>query len=114
MNFLSKTLSMAAVLAATAVFSVSANAQVQQPIQLTLKHVRGTLERLDQQQGVVVVSGSAYPMSSTVRVLDKDARTQPLSAARPGTRVLVVLQNGKVDFVMVNPGAGDFLEGPGR
>ena len=114
MNFLSRCLSVSAVLATVAVFSVSANAQAQQPIQLKLQHVRGTLERLDQQQGVVVVSGTAYPMSSSVNVLDKDARTQPVSAARPGTRVLVVLQSGKVDYVMLNPGPGDFLEGPGR
>jgi hypothetical protein len=114
MNYLSKCLSLSAALLTVTVFSLNVNAQSQDPVQLKLQHVRGTLERLDQRQGVVVVSGSVYPMSSTVRVLDKDARTQPLSVARPGTRVLVVLQNGKVDFVMVNPGAGDFLEGPGR
>lgn len=89
----------------------AAFAQVPVP---ALQHVRGVIERVDQPQGIVVVSGKPYQLSRTVRVVDKDVQVQPMSAIRPGLPVLLVLTGNAVDYLMLNPGPGDFMEGPSR
>lgn len=114
MSYLLRCLPVWAVLVFVALLSGPLRVQAQQVNQPKLQHVRGVLERLDQQQGVAVVSGIAYRLNGTAKVLDSEAREQRLSAARPGTRVLLVIQSGNVDYVMLNPGPGGYLEGPSR
>lgn len=94
--------------------SAHQGAHAQQPDLLALQHLRGVLERLDQQQGTVVVSGETYELSRSVKVLDRDERVQPLAAARQGSKVLLVVGGTAVSSAMLDPGPSEFLEGLSR
>lgn len=112
-NFLHKIFRLLLLLAIALSFTAWQAAFAQTPV-LKLQHVRGVIERVDQPQGIVVVSGKPYQLSRTVRVVDKDVKNQPMSAIRPGSPVLLVLSGNAVDYLMLNPGPGDFMEGPSR
>lgn len=113
MNFTSQIYRLVLLLAIALSFAAWQTAFAQTPV-LKLQHVRGVIDRVDQPQGIVVVSGKTYQLSRTIRVVDKDVKVQPMSAIRPGSPVLLVLTGNAVDYLMLNPGPDNFMEGPSR
>lgn len=74
--------------------------------------VTGTLQQWSATAKTATVAGKVFHMADDVQYLDDAAKAVRGSTLRTGTRVMLLLANGKVTHVIVNPAELSPLDQP--
>ena len=83
----------------------------QQPVELPAE-VRGKVEQWAPSARVIKVDGRTYSLSKDMQVIDAKAALLSSGAVRSGGRVLLMISQGSVTHVVVNPGSGSVMDLP--
>lgn len=96
-----------------AMMVIASAGQAQHLSQLAAE-VQGTVQNWVPGASVVQVGGKVYPLSKDTRVTDRDSALLPLSALKSGLRVQLMIFQGVVTHVVVNPAVGASMDLPKR
>lgn len=75
--------------------------------------VRGVVEQWAPAAATIKVSNRSYPVAKDVQVTNGNAKLISPSQVRAGARVLLMLSEGTVTHVILNPGSTNPFERPG-
>lgn len=78
------------------------------------REVRGSVEQWAPGARVIKVGGETYTLSKEVQVMDSNTALLKHNAVRPGGKVLLMIWQGEVSHVVVNPGTGPVMDQPQR
>ncbi len=70
---------------------------------LRLSDVTGVVQQWRPDSASITVSGNAYEMAEGVEFMEGAAAAMSRSSLKPGARVMLMMANGKVTRVIVNP-----------
>lgn len=76
------------------------------PLPLLVSDTMGTVERWSPSDGVIRVSGSDYPLSSSFYITDSRGQQLASSVLRRGLRVQLTEANGEIQSIVVLPRSG--------
>ena len=74
--------------------------------------VRGTVQQWAPGASVVQVGGKTYTLSKDMQVIDRNAALLTNNAVRAGLSVQLLMFQGVVTHVVVNPGTGNTMDKP--
>ena len=100
-------------LVAIAVTMAVCFAQAQSTAAVTTE-VRGTVQQWAPGASVVQVGGQTYSLAKDVQVIDRNAALVTNNAVRSGLPVQLLMFQGVVTHVVVNPGTGTTMDMPQR
>jgi hypothetical protein len=78
------------------------------------KEIRGSVEQWAPGARVIKVGGETYTLSKEVQLMDSNTALIKNNAVRPGGKVLLLISQGEVSHVVVNPGVGPVMDQPQR
>lgn len=84
-----------------------------QPIEAP-REIRGSVEQWAPSARVIKVGGETFTLSKEVQVIDSGTALLKNNAVRPGGMVMLLISDGEVSHVVVNPGVGPVMDQPQR
>lgn len=85
-----------------------------QQVAETNSEVRGTVEQWAPGVLTMQVGGTSYTLAKDVQVIDSNAVLLTRNAVRAGLSVQLLLSQGVVSHVVINPGPGSTMDQPQR